>query len=238
MKNKKIIIILVCLLVLFIVFISIGLYIHKNNNPTYEIDSDNRFKIFMINIPEEINYKRLDDYSFELRTEEWYANVEPVYDEHNYIMDYTKCTLKYYDFGKYETLSEVKMSDDKQYYTFQLFDGEENNIILHYKLPNNYVMFVAIVNNDNSFDEKALETILEVLKTVQFEPNMKFDYHSYSAGFYHQCHDIDQYDKDEVEQREKEYEKLQEEYKKQQEEIEKRNELEKLENNQVESSGQ
>ena len=85
MKNKKIIIILVCLLVLFIVFISIGLYIHKNNNPTYEIDSENRFKNFMINIPEEINYKRLDDYSFELRTEEWYANVEPVYDEHNYI---------------------------------------------------------------------------------------------------------------------------------------------------------
>ena len=236
MKNKKSIIILVCLLIIFIVFAFIGLYI--NYNPKYKIDSENRFKNFMINIPKEINYERLDNYSFRLKTDEWRAIVEPIYDEYNHIMDYPKCTQKYYDNDKYNSFGDIKRSDDKQYYTFQLFDGEENNIILHYKLPNNYVMFVAVVNNDNSFDEKALETILEVLKTVQFEPNMKFDYHSYSAGFYHQCHDIDQYDKDEVEQREKEYEKLQEEYKKQQEEIEKRNESEKLENNQVESSGQ
>ena len=198
MKNKKIIIILVCLLVLFIVFISIGLYI--NYNPKYKIDSENRFKNFMINIPKEINYERLDNYSFRLKTDEWRAIVEPIYDEYNHIMDYPKCTQKYYDNDKYNSFGDIKRSDDKQYYTFQLFDGKENNIILHYKLPNNYVMFVSIVNNDNSFNEKPLEKIIEVLKTIQFDNTNTFEYHKYSSDFYHQCHDIDQYDKDEFEE--------------------------------------
>ena len=196
MKNKKNII---CLCIIFVALLAISYYVIKKYKPQSIISNNTKvFKDFTFEVTDDLNYKQVDDNMFELRTNTWHANLEPIYDPYNAIFYYPKCTQKFFDTAKYKPQGEIKKYSDPNYYSFELVDGTENNVIVHYKLNEEYVMFISLMNNDNSFSDDGLETILNVLKTVQYSKKGNYDYTQYDPGFYQQCHDIDKYDKDEV----------------------------------------
>ena len=86
------------------------------------------------------------------------------------------------------------------------------------------VISLLLTNNDNTFDEKGLETIFSIIKSIKYDETKKYSYNMYTADFYHQCHDIDQYDKEYFEELEK---ARQEENEKIQAEIDKANQEQK-----------
>lgn len=202
MKNKKIYIIIGCLVIIFIVLSVIGFVIKKRE------DSSNikTFKNFVFEVDETLKYNKISKYSFELKSNKWYAVLEPLFDEYGHILSYPKCTQRFFDtFKNYSTNGEIKnVSDDKnKYISFQMEETENgniiNNVVVHYELSDNYVMLIYLVNNDNSFNEEGLEDIFKVLKTIKINSKGKYDYNYYDPYFYHQCHDIDQYDAEEFE---------------------------------------
>ena len=202
MKNKKIYIIIGCLVIIFIVLSVIGFIIKKRD------DSSNikTFKNFVFEVDETIKYNKISKYSFELKSNKWYAVLEPLFDEYGHILSYPKCTQRFFDKAKnYSTNGEIKYaSDDKnKYISFQMEETENgniiNNVVVHYELSDNYVMLISLVNNDNSFNEEGLKDIFKVLKTIKINSKGKYDYNYYDPEFYHQCHDIDQYDAEEFE---------------------------------------
>ena len=79
--------------------------------------------------------------------------------------------------------------------------------MIYYKISDDYVLSIALINDDNSFKETGLEELLKVFKTVQINPKEKYEYTSFSSNFYHQCHDIDKYDEEYTKKRNEEFEK-------------------------------
>ena len=162
MKNKKIYIIIGCLVVILIVFFAIG-YVIKMRNDSSNIKT---FKNFVFEVDETLKYKKSSKYSFELRSDKWYAELEPLYDEYGHILSYPKCTQRFFDRTKnYTANGDIKYaSDDKnKYISFQASETDDgkiiNSIIVHYELSDNYVMYIDLENNDNSFNEEGLEDI-------------------------------------------------------------------------------
>ncbi len=198
MKNKRIIIIIViCILILFVGFLVINRFvINGNQNNT---DNGTTIKDFTFHFPDDMKFKMVDEHTFELKTNSWTANLEILYDERDLILSYPGCTKIRLTSDNYKT-GELKKNEgyDRNYISFTLVDetNNENNIISYYRIDKQYIVYIDLINKDNSFNEEPLKDIYKALDTAKFSGEKKSKYHSYLIDFYHQCHDIEELDKE------------------------------------------
>ena len=214
MKNKKIYLIIIILVIIFLVIAAVGFVIKKKNTKPTNIVEDPKivltenskiFKNIILEVDDTLEYRVISDNEFELKGDKWHANIEPIYDQYDHILSYPKCTQlyaqKYFEKGDNKTVGDINENlSGYKYFSFKLINEiEENIVMIYYKISDDYVLSIALINDDNSFKETGLEELLKVFKTVQINPKEKYEYTSFSSYFYHQCHDIDQYDAEEFE---------------------------------------
>ncbi len=200
MKRNTILIIIISFIIICVAFIIGMKVLNKNNtNPNNKEEPTSpyikTFKNFTFDTLNEVEYQKLDDNQFELKTDKWHAYLEPMFDEYDYVLSYPLCTKKMFDDMKYKT-GDLKKNDgdERKYIIFNILDNGENNLIAFYKINSKYVMFVSLVNNDNSLNEDGLNQVFKVLNTVKYNNEKKYQYHQYKSDLYHQCHDIEKYD--------------------------------------------
>ena len=222
MKNKKIYLIIIILVIIFLVIAAVGFVIKKKNTKPTNIVEDPKivltenskiFKNIILEVDDTLEYRVISDNEFELKGDKWHANIEPIYDQYDHILSYPKCTQlyaqKYFEKGDNKTVGDINENlSGYKYFSFKLINEiEENIVMIYYKISDDYVLSIALINDDNSFKETGLEELLKVFKTVQINPKEKYEYTSFSSNFYHQCHDIDKYDEEYTKKRNEEFEK-------------------------------
>ena len=89
MKNKKVIIILIAVILVIIGVACFAAFRKKTYTQT--------FKNFTFEIPNDVEFKTIDDYEFSLIAKNWQAEVDPMYDEYDRILSYPVCTMKIFE---------------------------------------------------------------------------------------------------------------------------------------------
>ena len=197
MKNKKIIIATVLIILIVIIGISCFILFRKK---TYI----QTFKGLTLEIPLEIKYSVSNDYEFILSTDNWSATLEPMIDEYDYMLSYPICTMKVFEDLGYKTDNLRKNEGDaRKYIMFNYTEGNTNGIIVFYRINEKIVLSFILKNNKNNFDEDGLETIISIIKSIKYKSGSNSTYNTFTVDYYHECHDVNQYDKEYFEELEK-----------------------------------
>ena len=180
----------------------INKFTNKDNSTINENDgSDNSntiktvtkvFKDFTFEIPSDMLYSAQDDFRLLLKTSDWYAQIEPYADPYGYMLDYPNCTKKRFSNLGYP-VGEIKKNEgeEKKYIIFTLDDGNEKDIISFYKYNSSFTFYIALVNNDNSYNDDALETIYKIISNAKYESTNTNTYKQYLSDMYYQCHEVE-----------------------------------------------
>ena len=203
MKNKKIIIICLSLLIVSLFVILFIYFYTKRENIIEEKDYHvETFKGLSLKIPNQLEYKlnQEDANSFIIQSSEWKAVLTPIYDEYDHTFTYKICTHKTFkdasaSIGEIETLDDV--NNQNMYFNYSDIENEQEKkyIIYYHKINDTVNIYTYIENNDNSYSEVALKDISSILSGATYTGNGNSNnYKTPKIALYHQCHDIEKYD--------------------------------------------
>ena len=196
MKKKRIIFVkCIILLLLFIIFLVLNKFVFNRTEEVIETNAQT-FKNYTFNLPNGIKFSKNDEYEFKLTSSKWIANIEPYFDDANYILGYSKCTRKRYVDRGYE-VGELEVDtegfENGNYIQFNVTAGKENNIIVYYRYNEDTIFYIDLINNDNSFDKTPIETLLNIIKNIKYNGSEKFDHRTFKVDYYINCNNTEHY---------------------------------------------
>ncbi len=169
---KRIIIIVDIIAVISIIFATSS-YIKKskNNNPSTS-GVTYKFKMFEYNVPNNLEFSDLDDKKFQIKGDNWHAQVEIYIDENHALYDYENI---FYELLKHNADSGIEEAekvivDQKVIVTYN--KPSTKSVLCYYCskiFP--YAYEIEIYNDDNSYNTDVLNQIVDILEKATYDEN-------------------------------------------------------------------
>lgn len=170
MKSKKTLIIKITIVIIDIIaLLVIGLkyysYLDKNNNNDENTNITYNYKIFEYSVPSNLLFNKIDDKKFQIKSNDWTANIEIYIDEYK--------SMYYYSDVIYSILS----ADDSTIMAPEEIMIKDSKIIIYNKPSAQsvlcyvsstiwpYAYEIELFNNDKSYSTTALNTIVDIINT-------------------------------------------------------------------------
>lgn len=190
MKNSKIfkvLIIVVDIIAVLALCMITYKWIKNHSNQVTEGPKEHTFKKITFTVPGGVQYKVLDEYGFELRTDNYIATTEPILNSNNFIFgdnDGLRTLLEKtgYTFDSYT----VETIANKDVLIFNNVDGNENMHLCYFASVDDFVIqvFLETLTENQSYVDNLTE-IIEIMNTATF------DYESTAKYYYNLYEPID-----------------------------------------------
>lgn len=186
MKDKKIfkvLLILVDIIAILALCMVTYKWIKTHSNQATEGPREQEFKKFTFTIPTGVQYNVLDEYGFELRTDNYIATTEPILNSNNFIFgdnEGLRALLEKtgYTFDSYS----VETISDKEVLIFSNVDGNENMYLCYFNSVDDFVIqvFLETLTENQSYVDNLTE-IIKIMDTATFdyESSVKYYYNLY-----------------------------------------------------------